>query len=60
MKTIKYRLTIEVEFDPAGTEETDLKHNLNRVVKDALNNGTLTGETPATVEGYSFKIEKLN
>lgn len=50
---------MDVEFDPAGTEETDLKHNLNQVVKDALNNGTLTGETPATVEGYSVRIEKI-
>lgn len=59
MKTVKYRLTLDIEFDPAGTDDKDLKHNLNQVLKDALNNGTLTSETPATVEGYSFKVEKL-
>ncbi len=59
MKTVKYRLTMDVEFDPAGTEEVDLKHNLNQVVKDALNNGTLTGETPATVEAYHVRIDKI-
>ncbi len=50
---------MDVEFDPAGTEEVDLKHNLNQVVKDALNNGTLTGETPATVEAYHVRIDKI-
>lgn len=60
MKTITYRLTLDVEFDPAGTDERDLKRNLHQVIRDAVNNGTLTGETPATVEKYSVKVENVS
>ena len=59
MKTISYRLTLDVEFDPNGTLPEDLKHNLNQVIRDAVNNGTLTGETPATVEKYSYTVDEL-
>ena len=30
-----------------------------QVIKDAVNNGTLTGETPATVEGYNFSVKRI-
>lgn len=57
---VKYRLTLDVEFDPQGTVPADLKHNLFQVIKDAVNNGTLTGETPATVEGYNFSVKRID
>ena len=56
MKLTKLRLTLDVDFDPQGMTTDDLKKNLTRVVHDATNNGTLTGETPATVERYNFKV----
>ena len=59
MKTIKFKLTLEVEFDPQGTPAVDLERHLYQVVKDATSNGTLTGDTPATVEHYSCAVHKL-
>lgn len=59
-KLLKYRLTLDVEFDPQGAVSADLKHNLFRVVKDAINNGTLSGETPATVEHYAFSVKRID
>jgi hypothetical protein len=56
---IKLRLTLDVEFDPQGMTVDALKDNLYQVVKDATNNGTLTGETPATVEHYTASIKQL-
>lgn len=55
-KLLKYRLTLDVDFDPQGTTKKQLERNLNQVIKDAVNNGTLTGETEATVEHYSFTV----
>ena len=57
---MNYRLTLDVEFDPQGTTPADLKANLFQVVKDAMNNGTLTGETPATVEHYAFSVKRID
>jgi hypothetical protein len=59
MKTLKYRLTLDVEFDPQGTDPRDLEHNLYQVVRDAVNNGTLSGETSATVEEYDYSVKKV-
>ena len=59
MKTKKFRLKLDVEFDPQGTPSDILVRHLNQVVRDATNNGTLTGETPATVEKYEFSVKEL-
>jgi hypothetical protein len=56
MKHKKLRLTLDVDFDPQGLSVTELKQNLSQVVTDAVNDGTLTGNSPATVEKYSFKV----
>jgi hypothetical protein len=59
MKPIKLRLTLDVEFDPQGMTVDRLKDHLYRVVRDATNNGTLTGDTPATVEHYTASVKQL-
>ena len=59
MKTKKFRLTLDVEFDPQGVGGVELRRHLIQVVRDAVNNGTLTGDTPATVEGYDFSVKEL-
>jgi len=58
MKLINLRLTLDVDFDPQGVSRDELIRNLNNVVSQAANNGTLTGDTPATVESYGFKVTK--
>ncbi len=56
---IKLRLVLNVEFDPQGETAGQLIRNLKQVVKDAANNGTLTGNSPATVEEYGYYVEQL-
>ena len=58
MKVIKYRLVLDVDFDPQGTSKKDLKHNLYRVVRNALNNGLFSGETEATLDTYKFSVKE--
>ena len=60
MKTANYRLTLDVFFNPNGTLPEDLAHNMRQIVRDAVSNGTLTGETPATVEEYSFTVQPIS
>lgn len=60
-KYLSYQLVLNVEFDPQGTTPAELEANLHQVVRDSVNNGTLTGETPATVETYNYSVtRKLN
>lgn len=59
MKTIKFRLTLDVEISPQGETRQTLIRNLQQVVVDAVNNGTLTANTSATVETYSSKVKEV-
>ena len=59
MKTLKFRLTLDVTFHPQGTHPDDLRRRMQQVVIDATNNGTLTGETPAIVEEYDFTVKRV-
>jgi hypothetical protein len=56
MKLEKLRLILDVDFDPQGVSTSDLKQRLHQVVQDATNNGTLTGDLPATVEKYNYTV----
>jgi hypothetical protein len=57
-KLIKLRLTLDLDIDPQGETQEYLEGQLHRVVKDAASNGTFTGDGPATVELYNFKVTK--
>ena len=59
METIKLRLTLDVEFDPQGETSEALKRRMFQVVKDATNNGTLTGDSGATVEHYAVSVTQF-
>lgn len=48
---------MEMDVDLNGASIDDIKRNLNQVMRDATNNGTLTGNTPATIEGFSFIVK---
>lgn len=56
MKLTKLRLTLNLDLNPQGESVNTLKYGLNRVIQTAIDNGTLTGETEATVEHYSFTV----
>jgi len=51
-KTKHLRLIFDVAIDPNGVSVTELKANLERVAMNALDAGTVTGETMAIVEEY--------
>lgn len=57
-KRVYYQLVLDVSFNPHGTPEEKLEWNLRQIVHDAVNNGTLTEETEATVERYSYLVKK--
>jgi hypothetical protein len=59
MKTIKIKLVLTVEFDPHGEDVVYLKHNMNQVVRNAVNNGVLTGDSPSTVEHYNYEVTEV-
>lgn len=56
MKLTKLRLILDVDFDPQGVDRDTLVRQMHDVVNRAVNDGTLTGDTPATVEHYNFKV----
>jgi hypothetical protein len=52
-----FRLTLDVEIDPQGETVHDLTRRMHQVVRDAVNNGTLTVDSPATVENYRYSVD---
>lgn len=59
-KSVKFQLVLTVEIDPQGVPTEELKHNVHKIIQNAMNNGTLTGETPATVEHYSYSVTDIS
>lgn len=57
---MRLRLTLDVDYEPRGEASDTLKDLMARIVEDALNYGTLTDETGATVEFHTFTIEEVN
>jgi hypothetical protein len=50
-------MEVRVSYRPNGTSLEALRDNLEQAITDAMNNGTLTGETPAEVESINVKIK---
>ena len=59
MKLKHFRLVLNVSIDPQGETTLNLDRQLHRVVSNAVNNGLLTGNTPATVETYDYSIKQV-
>ena len=59
IKTTKLRLILDVEFALNGESVKSLKHCLENVIYDAYDNGTLAGETLATVERMNCSVEEI-
>jgi hypothetical protein len=57
-KSIHLRLTFDAVIDPNGVPVDELKGNLDRIVRQAINEGTVTGETEAILD--EFKINVTN
>ena len=58
MKTIKLRLTLDLDIDPQGVSTPELMSNLRGIVFDAAGNGMFTGASSATIEKYDYTVKK--
>jgi DNA-directed RNA polymerase subunit RPC12/RpoP len=56
MKLTKLRLVLDLDIDLHGESIDFLNRCLQDVVKNAVSNGTLTGESAATLEKYHYKV----
>jgi hypothetical protein len=52
----KVILRLTVDFNPNGESIEELIANVAQVVKDAVNNGTLSGEGPAEVDRWTAVV----
>ncbi len=52
-------LTLTVDYSPNGEQLSDLRSRLMRMIERAVGEGLLTGEGPAEVEEYSYRVEAL-
>ncbi len=59
MERTHLRLTLDVKYNRAGVSAEALKGFLDAVVVDALNYGGLTGDTPATVDEYRYRVSEV-
>ena len=59
MKTLKLQLTLNVRFAPNGVTQETLERNLKQLVWDAVGLGRLTGDSPATVENYTYTVKPI-
>jgi len=56
---LKLRLTVDVEYELDGENPQELKANLEGLVKIGMGDALLTGDGPATIEDYSYKVEEV-
>lgn len=57
--TVKRRLVIDVEYDLNGENIDTLEGLLEQIATGASNRGLLSGDTMATVESWSYKVEVI-
>jgi len=50
-------LTLKVRYQLDGTTVEDLKRNLTSMMEEAIGNGRITGDYPATVITHSYEIK---
>jgi hypothetical protein len=55
----RFKLILDVTFEPNGVSDAELKGNLEYIVQHAMSAGLLTGETEAEVETYDVNIEEV-
>lgn len=53
---VRLRLTFDIEYAPNGESIEDLTERLRRTAERAINEGLLTGDSPATVEQYAMDV----
>ena len=59
-KQVKLRLTLDITYDLNGVEEGCMREHMKDIARVAAGNGLMTGETPATVDEWTAKVEKIS
>lgn len=60
MKTVKYHIDLDIELDPAGLNDKEIKSMFLRAIGLGMGAGYFTSGTDATVEGWSTEVRKVD
>lgn len=55
----KLKITLEIEYDPAGLPVLALRDLADDAINHAVGNGAFTGDTAATIEEWDLRIEEV-
>lgn len=55
----KLRLTLDVEYKLNGDSLDNLTEQLKGIVRYAVEQGMISGEGPAEIKDYNYKVEQL-
>lgn len=59
-KTIKFRLTLDIEFDPADESTSEIASTAKRAIRNAMGSGNFTnGLDEVTVENWSCDVKEI-
>jgi len=59
MKKATMEMTVGFVFDPGGVPESELQRRCLAVIEDAVENGTVTGSSAATLVAWSTEIQTV-
>lgn len=57
---LKLRLSLDIEYTPNDVSERFLRGQLEFMVKNAMSNGLVTGETDAEIENWDMRINRVD
>lgn len=59
MRNVKYHIDLDIELDPAGLSDKEVKSMLRWAISKGMGAGDFTIGTDATVEGWSSEVTKV-
>ena len=59
-KRVKLRLTLDITYDLNGVDDGVMRENMKDIANRAAGDGLMTGETAATVDEWTAKVEKIS
>jgi len=60
MKKLHLRLTVDVTYDTEGVSVEALKDMLEDLPRRASRDGGFTGDTPATIDDWNYRVEVID
>ena len=59
MQNVKYHIDLDIELDPAGLSDKEIKSMFLRAIGLGMGAGYFTNGTDATVEGWSTEVSRV-